>query len=264
MNSDDPRGWAPRLARVIRESSISIIDRIEILEETPSTQDAAYELAAGTPGLMVLAVRQTAGRGRLGRSWQQSGELGLAATLVLDAAEYPPGQLSLAAGLATARAVDLGSSLLAEFGLRWPNDVVEPLPRPGGGRKLAGILVEVRSGLALVGVGVNVRQRETDFPHELRHAAVSLHQLGSDTSRIEIAMRLVSEMHQVLKLPSGERNRAWARRDVLVGSAQNFRHDGQNFKGVVQSIDPANEIVIRMESTDIVRLPAATTSLIHD
>lgn len=264
MSRDDPADWVERLRGVIASGSIRTTDRVEVVSEAASTQDVAFERSGGKPGLMVLAVRQTAGRGRLGRGWVQRGELGLAATFVLDAGTFDPTTISLASGLAAAKALEGRVPSMPEFGLRWPNDVVEPSPRPGGGRKVAGVLVEVRDGLALVGIGVNVRQREGDFPEELRSRAVSLHQLGSDVLRIEVAEGLVQGLHWALSLPKRLLAKAWAELDVLVGSTQEFVHDGRRFSGMVESIDPANEIVLRTGAGTFVRLPALSTSLVRE
>lgn len=264
MNLDDPADWTERLQQVIASGSIWTTERVEVLSEAASTQDEAFARAKGEPGLMLLAVRQTAGRGRLGRGWVQRGELGLAVTFVLDAGKFDPATISLAAGLAAARAIEGRVKSIREFGLRWPNDVVEPVPRPGGGRKVAGVLVEVRDGLALVGIGVNVLQQAGDFPEELRGRAVSLHQLGSDVLRIEVAEGLVRELHRALSLPKRLLAQAWVELDVLVGSTQEFVHDGRRYGGVVESIEPANEIVLRMGAEKFARLPASSTSLVRE
>src|SRR5207244_4946287 len=107
------------------------------LASTPSTQDVARGLPVGS---VVVADQQTSGRGRLGRRWEAPPGSGLLASFVLPV--HP--LASLAAGVAAARAC--GDSVR----LKWPNDLLVD------GRKLAGILVEVASERALVGVGINL------------------------------------------------------------------------------------------------------------
>jgi BirA family biotin operon repressor/biotin-[acetyl-CoA-carboxylase] ligase len=114
------------------------------VEETASTQDEARRRYSGTP-LLLVAARQTAGRGRLGRPWE-SASRSLAATLA-----FTPGwpqeawpRLTLAAGLAAARV--LGDRV----GLEWPNDLVV------GDRKVGGLLTEAAAGVVTVGLGVNL------------------------------------------------------------------------------------------------------------
>lgn len=144
----------PRHARRV-PSAWRILER----DVVASTNDEARALAeAGDPGpAAVVARRQTAGRGRLGRAWvSEPGGLYLSALLRPGLPPARAGLLPLAAGVAVAATVE-------RFGLRpslrWPNDVFH------GGRKLAGVLCEARfrpdgQGLAwaVVGVGLNVRQ----------------------------------------------------------------------------------------------------------
>lgn len=260
---DDPARWKPALLETIAHRSVQIIDRVEVLPETASTQDAAFKLALGRPGILVLAERQTAGRGRLGRRWEHPADLGIAATFVLDASSYTAERLSLAAGLAAARALDARTPAFREFGLRWPNDAVEPAPRPGGGRKVAGVLIEVRSRLALVGIGINVNQQADDFPPDLRAKSVSLRQLGSTATRLEVASALLRELQRSLAQTPDELAGDWLSRDVLTGSRQTFLSAGQRVSGVVDSIDPRHEIIVRTDSGAVVRLPALTTSLVR-
>jgi len=127
------------------------IATVEILAETGSTMERARELAADPVRplpAVVIAERQTAGRGRRGAHWWQSPG-SLAASLVLEAGGGPPPTWSLACGVALAETLrELEPA--ARACVRWPNDVeVE-------GRKLAGILVEVvAAGRVVFGIGVN-------------------------------------------------------------------------------------------------------------
>jgi BirA family transcriptional regulator, biotin operon repressor / biotin---[acetyl-CoA-carboxylase] ligase len=155
-----------------------------------STNDLAAERArAGAPaGLVVAADAQTAGRGRLGRSWHSPAGDNLYFSVVLrparPAAEIPP--LTLLAGGAVARA-------LAELGLaprlKWPNDV-ELLDEAGRRRKVAGILTEMASAGAstshvVVGVGINVNGLE--LPPEIAERATSLRRaFGHPVDRAEL------------------------------------------------------------------------------
>ncbi len=133
------------------------------LRRTGSTNDRARELVArGAPhGTLVTAGEQSAGRGRQGRTWSAPpGRALLCSVVVRD----PPRLLPLAAGVAVAEAVGERARV------KWPNDVLID------GRKVAGILAEGRpqEGWAVVGVGVNVAVRTSDFPPELRETAATL------------------------------------------------------------------------------------------
>jgi BirA family biotin operon repressor/biotin-[acetyl-CoA-carboxylase] ligase len=141
--------------------------RLDLREETGSTNDDVRAAArAGAPaGLVVVAERQLAGRGRRGAAWFSPPGGGLAFSVLLRPSEMKPlwPRLSLAAGLAVAEGLDR-HGVSAE--VKWPNDVWV------GGRKIAGILVEAGDDFAIVGIGINVGL--TRLPPELETVATSL------------------------------------------------------------------------------------------
>ena len=135
-------------------------------DEVDSTSERAFAaIAAGQAldGDVHIAAAQTAGRGRLGRSWHSAAHQGLFLSWVhMPEVAPPPAALSMAGGLALMDCVEgLG---LQGANLKWPNDLQYE------GSKLAGVLIETR-GLQLespayvIGIGLNVQQRE--FPGEL-------------------------------------------------------------------------------------------------
>lgn len=155
---------------------------VEWHDTIDTTMRRAAELArAGcAAGTVVAARQQTAGIGRLGRSWD-SRPGGLYFTLVLRP-RLEPAQLpltTLALGLGVADALQLFAGLAVD--LRWPNDVL------AGGRKLAGILAQFQEGALLAGVGLNVNQR--DFPLELAAIATSLWIETGREQDLEILLR---------------------------------------------------------------------------
>ena len=120
---------------------------------------------------MVIAERQTAGRGRLGRSWISEPGVGLYFSLILRPPTPPEraAVLTLAMGLGAARG--LAEACGAVLDIRWPNDVLL------NGKKCCGILVETAADArslryAVVGVGINVNQPA--MPREIAAAATSL------------------------------------------------------------------------------------------
>lgn len=194
--TDELHGWADRIEAAIAATPGCCVSRVAVIAETASTQDAAAAMAGGTPGLLLLTGNQTLGRGRMGRSWV-GGEHGLAATFVIVDDKRSAEDLSLAAGLGVIQAV---GPMLEAVGvsprLKRPNDVV--VDGGGGRRKLAGVLIERRDGLTLIGIGINVTQTDSDWPAEL--AAVSLAQLGAAVDRISVAEKLVVGLTTALRL----------------------------------------------------------------
>jgi BirA family transcriptional regulator, biotin operon repressor / biotin---[acetyl-CoA-carboxylase] ligase len=130
----------------------------------------AAELAAeGAPeGTIVLADHQTAGRGRLGRVWTAPPGSSLMLSVVLRP-ELPPARAWAVAAVAGVALADAALALgVPGVALKWPNDLLL------GGRKAAGLLAEARTGVVLLGMGVNVTQTAADLPPELRARATSL------------------------------------------------------------------------------------------
>jgi BirA family biotin operon repressor/biotin-[acetyl-CoA-carboxylase] ligase len=108
-------------------------------------------------GALVVADHQTAGRGRLGRSWEAPpGKALLFSLLLKPPAERRLPELSLVAGVAVADAVEQLVGLAVQ--IKWPNDVM--LRR----RKVAGCLAEARDGAVVLGIGVNVDQTPAELP----------------------------------------------------------------------------------------------------
>lgn len=250
---DDLSTWADRLEAVLARAP-GPIDRVRVLAQTSSTQDAAWDACGGKAGLLVTTGRQVSGRGRLGRAWNDPRGLGVAVTCVVDA-RFEAWRLSMLAGVAAACACD--RFLPQRARTRWPNDVLEP---GEGGRKMGGVLIEVRDGLALVGVGINVGQQDRDWPSELK--AASLSQLGAACSRIDVLEELLGQLHRLWSHPSDELVGQWRAREWLVGRRCTIAHDGQQHTGLVQSIDPIGKLVLVTEQGEL-HVSSASASVVR-
>lgn len=141
-----------------------------VLPETDSTQEVAWAHAAqcdaGSGGGVVVALRQTAGRGRLGRVWA-SPEGNVYLSVLSRRLEPPmrsPGWAPVA-GLAVATVL---AGLGVETRVKWPNDVWV------GGRKVCGILSEARGPWRVTGIGINANTTVADLPEEVRATATTL------------------------------------------------------------------------------------------
>ena len=144
------------------------------LAETASTNDVAREWAlAGAPdGAVVVADKQTHGRGRRERMWNSPAGTGLYVSFILrpDWPATQAAQLAILGGMAAFHALELAG--VKNLRVKWPNDIL------AGGRKICGVLVEPRLGaerieFAIVGIGINAGQAREDFPSELRPFATS-------------------------------------------------------------------------------------------
>lgn len=144
---------------------------IDVLPACDSTNGVLLDRAeAGAPsGTVVIAEKQTAGRGRRGRTWFASPGDSLTFSLLWRfAPSTAPAGLSLAVGVAVARALQkVGADGTA---LKWPNDLLK------AGRKLGGILVELVPGAphaAVIGIGINLRL-PAGMPEDVRAASAAI------------------------------------------------------------------------------------------
>ena len=225
---------------------------LEMLRETDSTNQRLIESAPGDPdipGRACLAEYQRAGRGRRGNPWIAPIGAGLCLSL-LWRFDAPPASLmglSLAAGVVLIRALEaLG---VRGCGLKWPNDLVWE------GRKLAGILVEVRGEAdgpcsVVIGVGVNlalpaaaleqIDQPCTDV------ASISGHPL----SRNDLAAGILNGLCEMLPCCAQQAGLlpyfdAWRDYDVLRGCAVRvLLAHGECAEGLAQAIDAEGALVV--------------------
>ncbi|MBN1911865.1 MAG: biotin--[acetyl-CoA-carboxylase] ligase [Pirellulales bacterium] len=171
-----------------------------------STNDRAKEaLADGGPlPLLVVARRQTAGRGRGSNRWW-TGPGSLAFSLALGPDRLPDdrrqtGLVSLAAAVAVVRAVQPRVEDRT-LGIHWPNDVYLE------GRKLCGVLIEAPStGGLIVGVGLNTNNTLDDAPEELRPTAVTLLDITGSTwdstdALVAVLREFETLLHQIIDQP---------------------------------------------------------------
>ena len=146
-------------ARLVRPGGLW--REIRVTPETGSTNaDLLREAQAGAgEGLVLVAETQTAGRGRLGRSWSSPPRAALACSVLLRPAAVPPAArawLPLLTGIAVAAALRAEAGVPA--GLKWPNDVLV------ADRKIAGILAEAHGDAIVVGIGLNVTLTAAELP----------------------------------------------------------------------------------------------------
>lgn len=204
----------------------------ELYPELPSTQDRALQLARqGAPdGSVVVARRQTRGRGRGTRRWE-SPDGGLYLSVVL--APSSPGPLfPLAVGAAIADALSL--EYRVRLRLKWPNDL---LAIDGGGtsRKLGGLLVDVvpradGSSAAVVGIGVNARTPASRHSPAVRASSVGLEELAGapvDLDRLEsVVVQAAKGARSSLEESGGDRPVLARVRGLLYGVGEAVAVDG--------------------------------------
>jgi BirA family biotin operon repressor/biotin-[acetyl-CoA-carboxylase] ligase len=194
---------SPWNERLLREAiaRTPFVKRLVVVGATASTNDDVRVLAGqGAPsGTVVVADEQTAGRGRLGRSWHSSPGLGIYVSVLVrtTSAAHTVTRWTLGASLAACQAcADLGGESVE---IRWPNDLFD------AGRKLAGTLLELRSSGGqvhelVVGTGFNVNHERGDFPGDLRDRATSLREVvGTPVDRERLTAAYLERFASVVE-----------------------------------------------------------------
>ena len=177
------------------------VGRVHFFPAIPSTQDEAVRLArAGAPeGTLVIAARQTHGRGRAGRTWFSPAGAGIYASIVLKP-KAPPAQwptLSVLAGVAVVE--ELRRLGIRDARLKWPNDALI------GERKVAGILVQAEpdAGFAVLGLGLNVSLSGVEMPEGLSATDLETH-LPAGTDLEEASARVLLNILKVYRHAIGD------------------------------------------------------------
>lgn len=220
------------------------------MDATGSTNaDLLAEAAGGAPhGSVLVADSQTAGRGRLGRSWLTPPGSALAVSVLLRPAVDAAGRLGwlpLLTGLAVLDGLDALASGVAAS-VKWPNDVL--LRTAGGERKVAGVLVQAVAGSApgtavVVGIGVNVTTPADALPE----TATSLLAAGAEVDRERLLEVLLDRLRaRYARWVDGEvpQDELRARcstlgRDVVVG------RPGGELAGRAVDVDGTGRLVVR-------------------
>ena len=225
------------------------------LDVTPSTNSAALEAGeqGAAAGTVVVAGAQTAGRGRLNRSWLSPPGMGLYFSVILRpglAPEELP-RITLAAGLAVCRTVETKYNILPK--IKWPNDLLLD------GRKFGGILTETGAAanpaagqkpLVVVGVGLNLFPPEQGFPLELKGRVTSLspHVDGEISAEILLEACVSAIEAEVRRLEKGDFAailKEWSRRDAVYGKVLTWvSPQGKAVTGV--SLGPDKDGILRI------------------
>ena len=233
--------------------------RIEVVAETGSTNADLITRAAteDVDGTVLITERQTAGRGRNGRSWSAVPGTQVTMSVGISADAIPTeawGWIPLVAGLAVIDAIETTTGVTA--GLKWPNDV---LARPPAHGKLAGILAEVAAPTPtiVVGIGLNVSLRADELPDP---AATSLLILGGrPTDRPQVIGALLGELARRIDGLRGSRGAdaglidEYSARSLTLGSrVRALLPGGRDVIGAARAIDDQGRLCIDTDGGQVV------------
>lgn len=220
---------------------------LRLFEELPSTNDWCKDLVrqGEESGTVVIAKRQTVGRGRMQRAWQSpTGGLWMSVLLKPKLNLADAAKLTLSTGVALARAIHTLYGL--EAGIKWPNDLVYQ------GKKIAGILGEVVGEwnsvqTLILGIGVNADFEIQDLSPEL--PATTLRTiLGHEINLNQLAAEILRQLeHEVQALEQGDvagLKERWTTCAVGIGHAVEIERAGEKFAGVFHGINENGELIL--------------------
>lgn len=223
-----------------------------MLPEIDSTNAEAVRRASGVPGpIWIMALRQTAGRGRRGREWRDP-EGNFAATYLC----RPTGPADQVALRSFVAALALHDSLVSvtgrpeAFALKWPNDVLLH------GGKLAGILLEsvgqgAHVGHLAIGIGVNLKNAPQALPGAVAPVCL-MGELGHAPTAQEFLNLLAPNYHrweqQLLTFGFAPIRRAWLARAARLGQSLIARTVSETYEGVFEGLDASGALLLRCPS----------------
>ena len=226
--------------------------RVVVVERVASTNDAAAELAATCPaGTVVAAESQSRGRGRRGRRWLAESGSSLLFSLVLPPVPPPAAHTLLVAG-AAARALIRHCGVPVR--VKWPNDLVVAGGTKAGGddpgmRKLGGVLCELRTGVAIAGVGLNVNQKQ--FPPDLPLATSIRQSSGRSCNRNQLLGQILRELEAEYRLvaEAGPEEAAERMRQlsITIGRRITVSTEAGSLTGTAADLNPDGSLVLETD-----------------
>jgi BirA family transcriptional regulator, biotin operon repressor / biotin---[acetyl-CoA-carboxylase] ligase len=229
-----------------------------------STMDTGREVGReDTPeGTVIVAGEQTAGRGRLKRSWlAPRGNIALSVLLFPRLAELP--EMIMLASLAVVRSIESVTGFIPQ--IKWPNDVLID------GKKVCGILIESdarptdekRVAYVNIGIGINVNLQPGDFS-EIEATATSLSVTSQhEVSRLAVIRALLTEMDKLyLDLKAGKSLfEEWRRRLVTLGKPVKVTAADTVYEGTAEGVERDGSLLVRCTNGELRRVVAGDVSL---
>lgn len=228
---------------------------ILVYDSVESTNDLAMSLATKGeigPGTVLVADRQTRGKGRLGRTWESPAGTNIYISLVIRPGLEPKDATMLTLLGAVAGAQALQKSCAMPVSIKWPNDLVV------SNKKLGGILTEVRAdpdrvALAVIGMGINVNMDFRGLPEIIRDIATSVRiETGIHHPRNEIIIQLLREFEQWYTILKKEGKKplldAWRKNSSTLGRKVSVVMRDVTWAGRAEDIDDNGMLILKMRS----------------
>lgn len=258
--------WVPLDLGVIRREleTLRLGRAVELYDAIDSTNRRASEWArAGAlDGAVVLAERQTAGKGRLGRRWFAPGGSSLLMSIVLrpDIQPLQAQRMTMICSLGAAQAIEQLTGLIAA--LKWPNDLLL------SGKKLGGVLTELgvsggRLTHVIVGMGLNINLALEQLPEVMSPPTSLLAELGRPVDRQVLLLSILSCVDGLYDrfLSGWSPHEAWRERLDTIGREVSVGDADGVVTGVAEDVDADGALLVRSSDGVVRRMLAGDVTL---
>ncbi len=241
--------------------------QISYHHETVSTQDIAQSLARNNAGAgtIVVAERQTGGKGRIGRDWTSlPGSIAFSIILRPEIHPTQASKFTIIAGVAAAQAISQISDVNST--LKWPNDIFL------GKKKVGGILTEMsaetdRVNYVIIGIGLNVNTSPEEFPPEISQIATSIRaESGEEIRRAKLLGTVLQNLETLCEEFSSEGfesiRQRWIHLSNTIGQRVRVTGGiGPDIEGTATDMDPDGMLIVEEDNGTKHKIIAGDVSL---
>ena len=240
-----------RLINELKDVAVSVLDRVDSTNDAIFREDAASPLPSFS---FMTAEEQTAGKGRVGKSFLSPYGTGLYLSTIIHADDAPdPSLITMAAAVALKEAITEQSD--EDVKIKWVNDLY------CNHKKIAGILTEAdfSQGKAryVIGLGVNTNTPQNLFEKQALPTAGSL---TGDISRNQLAADLMNALYRWIQRPADEILDAYRKYNLTIGKTIRFAKGDIEYTGVAEAIDDDGALLVAVEGRTL-RLSAGAISV---
>jgi BirA family biotin operon repressor/biotin-[acetyl-CoA-carboxylase] ligase len=256
-----------RIADIRQGLSTEVVGReIILLPEVASTNTLAMELASegAAEGTVVLAETQTAGKGRLGRTWiSPRGNIYMSVILRPDVPVHKAPLITLMGAVAAASAVRSGCGLAAA--IKWPNDLML------SAKKVCGLLTEMsaepdRVRHIVLGLGVNVNMDRSELPPDLQSTATTLaSEAGRRIDRTALLRQILRDLDRWYRVfvqnDDGVLN-AWESLNETTGNRVSVSGPRERLEGLARGIDSEGRLIVQLDDGSMRTVAAGDVTIL--
>ena len=231
-----------RLFDEILNTSIIAKETI-FLEETESTNDDVWEYYNKDKNIVIVANKQTKGRGRLGNKWYSNPNESLTFSFNINT-DMNANILALITGLAIVRSIKEVSNL--DTFLKWPNDIFI------NNKKMGGILIEAKSKNYVIGMGLNINQNKKSFPDEIasHSTSIRIEKNKSFNTHIILASILNHFEHFYKNFECNKIIENWNTHCMHLDKKINFKYGKYKIEGIFRGLNQNGAAIIKYNNKE--------------